>query len=62
MYFIVKITFINNFDNLTASLKFPNLLNQTTYEKTLLISLHSFDFDPYLLKSPETLKDFVHQF
>ena len=38
------------------------LLSQTTHEQTLPISLKSFDFDPDLLKSPKTLKDFVHQF
>ena len=59
---MVNTAFINYLDNLTNSLKFPLLLNQTTHEQTLPISLQSFDFDPDLLKSPKTLKDFVHQF
>ena len=39
MYFTVNTAFINYFDNLTNSLKFPILLNQTTYEQSLMISL-----------------------
>ena len=38
MYFLVNTAFIIYFDNLTDSLKYPILLNQATYEKTLLIS------------------------
>ena len=48
MYFMVNTVFINYFDNLT----FPILLNQTTHEQNLPISLQSFDLDPNLLKSP----------
>ena len=62
MYFIVNITFINYFDNLTDSLKFPILLNRTTYEQILPISLEILDFKPELLKAPKTSKMFVHQF
>ena len=62
MYFMVITAFINYLDNLTNSLNFPLLLNQTTHEQTIPISLQSFKFDPDLLKSPKTLKDFVHQF
>ena len=62
MYFMVNTAFISYFDNLTDSLKFPILLNQTTYKQTLLMSLQSLYFDPDLLKSPNTLKDFVHRF
>ena len=59
---MVSTVFINYFDNLTDSLKFPALVNQTTYEETLPISLQSLEFDSDLCKSPKTLKDFVHQF
>ena len=62
MRFMVNTPFNNYFDNLADSLKFPTLLNWTTYKQTLLISLQSFDFDPDLLKSSKMLKDFVHQF
>ena len=39
MYFTVNTAFINYFDNLTASLKFPIWLNWTTYKQTLPIFL-----------------------
>ena len=65
MYFTVNtafVTYLDSLDNLTDSLKFPNLLNRMTYEQALPISLESFDFNFELLKAPKTLKDFVHQF
>ena len=62
MYFTLNTTFINYFDSLTNSLKYPILLNWTTHWQTLLISLQSFDFDPDILKSLKSLKVFVHQF
>ena len=42
MYFTVNTAFVNyldSLDNLTDFLKFPILLNRTTYEQTLPISL-----------------------
>ena len=62
MYYMANTAFINDLDNLTESLKFPNLLNRTTYEHTLPISLQSFKFKSDLLKAPKALKDFVHLF
>ena len=62
MYLTVNTAFVNYLDNLTDSLKFPILLNQTTHEQTLPISLQSFDFNSDLQKAPKTVKDFVHQF
>ena len=59
VYFTVNIAFVNYFDNLTKSLEFPILLNRTTYEQSLLISLETFDFG--LLKAPKTLKDPFNQ-
>ena len=59
---MVNRAFINYFDNLTNSLKFPIWLNWITYNQTLPIFLHSFDFNPNFLNSPNTLKDFVYQF
>ena len=59
---MVNMAFVKYHDNLTESLKFPILLNQTTYEQTLPIFLKFFDFDSDLLKAPIILKDFVHQF
>ena len=65
MYFTVNTAFVDylhSLNNLTVSLKFPILLNRTTYKQTLPISLKSNDFDSELLKALKTLKDFVHQF
>ena len=59
---LMNIAFVNYLDNLTESLKFRILLNWTTHKQTLPIFLQSFDFDSDLLKAPQTLKDFVHQF
>ena len=54
------VNYLHSLDNLTDSLKFPILLNRTTYKQTL--PLKSFEFDSELLKAPKTLKGFVHQF
>ena len=65
MYFMVNTAFVNyldSLDNLTNSLKFPILLNRTTCEQTLPISLKMFDLDSQLLTAPKTLKDIIHQF
>ena len=59
---MVNTTFFNYLDNLADSLKFPILLNGTTYEQTLPISLKSFDFDSDLLKAPVILKDCIPWF
>ena len=57
MHSTVNTAFVNYLNYLTNSLIFKLLLNQTTYEQTLPISLQSFNFDPALLRSPKTLKD-----
>ena len=62
MYFMVNTAFVNYLDSLTESLKFPILLNRTTLEHTLPISLQSFEFNSELLKIPIMLEDFVHPF
>ena len=59
---MVNTAFVNYLDNLTESLKFPILLNRTTHEQTLPISVQSFEFDSDLLKALKTLTGFVHQF
>ena len=64
MYFTVNTAFVNyldTLDNLTDSLIFPILINRTTYEQTLPLSLKSFEFDCELLKVPKTLTGVVHQ-
>ena len=62
MHFTVNTASVNYLDNLTETLKFPILLNQTTHKQILPISLQSSDFNSDLLKAPKTLKDFVHKF
>ena len=62
MYLMVNTAFVNYPHNLTNSLKFQLLSNQTMHEQTLPISLQSFNFNPDSLKSLKTLKDSVHQF
>ena len=57
MYFRVNTAFINYLENLTDSWKIPILLNWTTHEQTIPISLQSFYWN-----LQKTLKDFVHQF
>ena len=37
------------------------MLNQTTHEQTLPISLQSFNFNPDLLRPPKALMAFVYQ-
>ena len=64
MYFAVNTAFVNyldSLDNSTDSLKTLILLNRTTYELTLPISLPPPKFDSKLLTTPRTQKDFVHQ-
>ena len=62
MYFTVKLAFVNYLDNLIDSLTFLILLNRTTYEQILPISLETFQFEPELQKAPKILKDFNYQF
>ena len=65
MYFMVNTAFVNyldQIDNLTETLEFPILKNQTTFEQTLPISLNISKFDSKLLTAPRNLKDFIHQY
>ena len=65
MYFIVNTAFVNylnSLDNLTASLKLPILINRSTFEQTLPLSLNLSKFNSELLTSSITLKDLVNQY
>ena len=65
MYFMVNTAFVNYLDslgNLTVSSKTLILLNRTTYEQMLPISLTPPKFYSILLIAPTTVKYFVHQF
>ena len=61
MYFTMNAAFVNyidQFSNMTESLKIPIIRNKTTFEQTLLISLNVSKFDTDLLTAPRNLKDF----
>ena len=65
MYFTVNTAFVHyldELDNLTDSLDILILMDKTTFEQTLPISLNASIFDIDLLTAPKTLKDFVHQY
>ena len=65
MYFMVNIAFVNyldQFPNLTESLKFPIIKKKTTFKQTLPISLNASKFDSDLLTAPKNLKDFICQY
>ena len=53
---------MNYFDNAIEDLGIPILRNWTTQEQVLPISVEIFEFDPKLLSTPKTLKDFVAQY
>ena len=65
MYFMANTAFVNyldQVDNLTETLEVPLLMDKTTFEQTLPISVNVSKFDPDLLMAPKTLKDFIHQY
>ena len=63
MYFTVNTAFVNyldQIDNLKESLEVSFIIDNTTFEQTLPISLNTSKFDSNLLTAPMTLKDFIH--
>ena len=64
MYFTVNKAFVNyldQLDNLTNSLDILIIMDKTTFQQTLPVSLNATTFDSDLLTAPWTLRDFVHQ-
>ena len=64
-HFMMNTAFVNyldQFDNLTKTLKILILKNKTTFKQTLTISLNISKFDSELPTTPRTLKDFIHQY
>ena len=64
MYFMVNKTFViylDQLDNLTDSLDVLIIIDKTTFQQTLPISLNASTFDSDLLTAPKMLKYFVHQ-
>ena len=65
MYFMVNTAFVNyldQIDNLTATVEIPILKNRATLKQTLPISLNASKFDSDFVTAPKTLKDFIHQY
>ena len=65
MYFAVNTAFVNyldKFPNLAESLEFLILMNKTTFEQTLPISLNISKFDPTLLTASSDLKEFINSY
>ena len=65
MYLAVNTAFINDLDcfpNLTESLEFPIIMNKTTFEEVLPISLNITKFDTTLLTASSDLKEFIHKY
>ena len=55
------VNYLDFLDNLMDSLNTPILLNRTTYEHTVPISLPPPTYDSKLLAAPRMLKNFIHQ-
>ena len=53
MYFVVNTDFVNQIDNLSETLEVPILMDKTTFEQTLPITLNASKFDSDLLMAPE---------
>ena len=65
MYFTMNTAFVkylDQFTNLTESLRTPIIRNQTTFKQTLLTSLNISKFDTGLLTAPRNLKGFIYQY
>ena len=63
-YFTMNAAFVNyldQFTNMTESLKILIIRNKTTLKQTLPISLDVSKFYSELLTAPRNLKDFIHQ-
>ena len=65
MYFMVNMSFIHyldKFPNLTQSHELPIVINKTTFEQTLPISLNVSKFDSILLASSGNQKEFIDRY
>ena len=59
------VNYLDQFDNLTDSLEHANpqvLMEKTTVQQTLPVSLNASKFDSTLPTVPQRLKNFVHQY
>ena len=59
MHFTVNLAFMNYFNDILENLGKKNLLNWTTQEQILPISLETFEINPNLINAPKTLQELV---
>ena len=62
MYFTVNLAFVNYLEGAIESLSSSVSTDWTTQEQILPISIENFEFDPKLLATPKTMKDFLTQY
>ena len=62
MYFTVNLAFMNYFNDILENLGKQILLNWTTQEQILPISLETFEINPNLINAPRTLQDLAVQY
>ena len=62
MYFTVNLAFVNYLEGAVESLCSEVSTNCTTQEQVLPVSIENFDFNPKLLTTPQTMKDFLTQY
>ena len=65
MYLTVStaiVNYLDKFPNLTDSLEFPIIRNNTTFEQTIPISLNISKIDPTLLTASSNLREFISSY
>ena len=62
MYFTVNLAFVNYLEGAVENLHSEVSTNWTTQEQVLPLSIENFDFNPKLLSTPQTMKDFITQY
>ena len=62
MHFTVNLAFVNYFEDIIEELGKQILLNWTTQEQILPISLETFEISPNLISAPKTLQDLAVQY
>ena len=62
MHFTVNLAFVNYFEDILEELRKYILLNWTTQEQILPISIKTFEISPNLINAPKTLRDLAVQY
>ena len=55
------VNYLDQFTNMTESLRFPIIRSKTTFKQTIPIALNVSKFDSNLLTASRTLEDYVYQ-